>query len=66
MEQKNTKKATAVTTIDDEKDYLKSVMPALAMPNTNPNAVLDEFENLMPKWNEEQVIKLLKNILNHL
>lgn len=55
MEQKTTKKVTAVTTIDEEKDYLKTVMPALAMPNTNPNALMDELENLMPKWNKEQV-----------
>lgn len=58
MEQKTTKKATAVTTINDEKDYLKTVMPALAMPNTNPNALMDELENLMPKWKEAEVIDI--------
>lgn len=56
MEQKTNRKKIVkpVTTIDDEKEYLKTVMPALAMPNTNPNSMIDELAGLIPKWNEAQ------------
>ena len=37
------------TTIKDEKDAIKAILPALAMPNSNP---LSEFGDLMGKWEQ--------------
>lgn len=42
-------------TIKDEKDFLKDALPALAMPNTKPNEMLNELEGLLPQWKKEQV-----------
>uniref|UniRef100_A0A914CVZ3 ATP-dependent RNA helicase DHX8 n=1 Tax=Acrobeloides nanus TaxID=290746 RepID=A0A914CVZ3_9BILA len=45
------KKAAAdklITTIKDEKEDLKKILPALAMPNTNSNDLMGQLEGLMP------------------
>lgn len=51
MEPKSSKK---ITTIKEEKEYLKEQLPALAMPNTNTNNLMSELEDLLPKWKEEK------------
>ncbi|TKR87876.1 hypothetical protein L596_012209 [Steinernema carpocapsae] len=43
-----------VTTIKDEKEILKELAPALAMPNTNPGDLLAELEGLESKWMEQK------------
>lgn len=47
---------STVTTIRDEKEELKELVPALALPNTN-NTLLDELEGLKGKWEQEQTSK---------
>lgn len=43
-------------TVRDDKDHIKEVCPALAMPNAQPLStdLLDQLENLMPKWQKER------------
>ncbi|KAK0414294.1 hypothetical protein QR680_007254 [Steinernema hermaphroditum] len=43
-----------VTTIKDEKDVLKELAPALAMPNRDAKDLLEELEGLQSKWEDKQ------------
>ena len=45
---------TIFSTIKDEKEELKEMVPALAMPNTE-NTLIDELEGLKTKWEKERV-----------
>lgn len=51
--QKQQEKTNLITTIVDEKDELKELVPALSLPNTS-NTLIDELENLKQKWDLEQ------------
>lgn len=41
--------------ISDDKELIKAHLPALAMPNTSADALLEQLEGLMPKWKAEKV-----------
>lgn len=47
---------TGITTIKEEKEALKEMVPALALPNT-ANTLLEELEGLRPKWEKENEAK---------
>lgn len=48
--------SSMVVTIKDERDELKQMLPALAMPNSS-NTILDELEGLKQKWEQEHTVK---------
>jgi hypothetical protein len=53
---------TVFATIKDEKDALKEMVPALAMPNTK-NTLLDELEGLKPKWDLEKTTEVWNEVV---
>lgn len=55
MQPKKTGSVKRITTIADDKELLKAQLPALAMPNTNTDTLMEQLEGLMPKWKKEQV-----------
>ncbi|KJH48464.1 S1 RNA binding domain protein [Dictyocaulus viviparus] len=50
--QKNNSDSHKITLISDAKEEIKARLPALAMPNTNTDKMMDELQNLVPKWKE--------------
>ncbi|KAJ1372355.1 putative pre-mRNA-splicing factor ATP-dependent RNA helicase mog-5 [Parelaphostrongylus tenuis] len=41
-----------ITLISDAKEEIKARLPALAMPNSNTDDMMDQLESLVPKWKE--------------
>ena len=54
MRPKKTKTQKPVI-ISDDKELLKAELPALAMPNTTADSLMEQLEGLVPKWKKEKV-----------
>ncbi|VDM61265.1 unnamed protein product [Angiostrongylus costaricensis] len=50
--QKKTSDSHKITLISDAKEEIKARLPALAMPNSNTDNMMDQLESLVPKWKE--------------
>lgn len=49
------KKDTKPVVLSDDKELLRVSFPALAMPNTTADKLMEQLEGLAPKWKEEKV-----------